>query len=132
MHKVEPFEVGPRFKTDLWAATENVLTAMVKLGKRKHQMVMRFRALLRRGAQSGFDNLPANLIQHFDWQVYTFGDRQGSLLRSAGFFDDTQNKQTFILMDFYEKHGQKYRDTERERIIKIARIRNAGDWSYNA
>ena len=130
MPDVRPLEEGQCYKTDLWAASNNVLREMLKLAKKKHQMVMRFRALLKRGAQSGFDNLPLNLFQHFDWQVYTFGDRQGSLLRSAGFFDDAQEKQTFILMDFYEKHGQQYRDNERERVIKVAKIRDTDDWRY--
>jgi hypothetical protein len=36
------------------------------------------------------------------------------------------------MMDFYEKHGQNYRSNEREKIIRIAQIRNEERWRYTA
>ncbi|MBI1826912.1 MAG: hypothetical protein HY287_15280 [Planctomycetes bacterium] len=130
MHDVEPYRVGPRFKTDLWVDAKRVAREMKKIARKKRDLVNEYQALTDRAATIGFDDLPDTLFAHFDWQVYTLGNRQGSLFRGAGFFDSKKPKQTFLMMDFYEKHGQHYRLIEREKIIRVAQIRNEGSWRY--
>jgi hypothetical protein len=128
MHEVEPFLEGSEYQTDVWAATDRVLDEMDKLRKKKAVLVARFLKLLERCARTGFDQLPTNVIRHEGNGVYAIGDRQGPLLRASGFYEERQKKQTFILMDFYEKHGQKLRGNERDRIAKVAQIRDDDDW----
>jgi hypothetical protein len=85
MHDVEPYRVGPRFKTDLWVDAKRVSREMKKIARKKSNLVNEFQALMNRAATIGFSNLPDTLFAHFDWQVYTLGNRHGSLFRGAGF-----------------------------------------------
>jgi len=128
MHEVEPFLEGSEYQTDVWAASDRVLDEMDKLRKKKAVLVARFVKLIERCARTGFDQLPTNVIRHEGNGVYAIGDRQGPLLRASGFYDERQKKQTFILMDFYEKHGQKMRRTEKERISQVAQVRDNREW----
>ncbi|MCH7839140.1 MAG: hypothetical protein IID38_02745 [Planctomycetes bacterium] len=128
MHLVESFLEGGKYRTDVWAATERVLRPMLKLKKKKPTLVHRFVSLIDRCAQRGFDRMPANVIRHEGNGVYAIGDRHGPLLRASGFFDEGHDKPTFVLMDFYEKHGQKLREPERGRIAEVARIRDQREW----
>lgn len=128
MHLVEVFREGGKYRTDVWAATERVLRPMLKLAKKKATLVHRFVSLIDKCAQRGFDRMPANVIRHEGNGVYAIGDRHGPLLRASGFYDEGHDKPTFVLMDFYEKHGQKSTETEKEGIAEVARIRDQRTW----
>jgi glutamate dehydrogenase/leucine dehydrogenase len=128
MHEVEPVLEGSEYQTDVWAATERVLVAMEKLRKKKALLVDRFFKLIKKCAVAGFGNVPTNLVRHEGNGVYAIGDRHGPLLRASGFYLEGQAKQTFVIMDFYEKHGQKPREAEKERIVQVAQIRDKRQW----
>jgi hypothetical protein len=128
MVKVEIYIADSDFQTDVWAATDNVIRRMLKLAKKKKKLVLEFQGLLQRAAKTGFDTLPSSLLKHEFDNVYAFGNRQGSLLRAGGFFHEPAAKRTFVLMDFFEKHGQKLRASERKRLQEIGRIRDCNEW----
>ena len=128
MHEVEPVLEGSEYQTDVWAATERVLVAMEKLRKKKALLVDRFFKLIKKCAVASFGNVPTNLVRYEGNGVYAIGDRHGPLLRASGFYVDGQAKQTFVIMDFYEKHGQKPREAEKERIVQVAQIRDKRQW----
>jgi len=128
MHQVEPVLEGSEYQTDVWMATDRVLREMEKLSKKKPLLVHRFGSLIKKCARRGFDRVPANLIRHEGDGVYAIGDRHGPLLRASGFYAAEQPKQTFVIMDFYEKHGQKLRETEKQRIAQVAEIRDKRQW----
>jgi hypothetical protein len=128
MHRVEVYLEGVEYATDVWAATDRVLAPMEKLARRKGVLVARFEALLERCAKVGFDRLPVNVIKHYEDGVYGIGERKGPLLRALGFYASGQARQTFVLMDFYEKHGQHNRPIDDERICEVVRIRRSHDW----
>lgn len=128
MIEVEPLHEGDRFKTDVWAATDQVLGAMVKLAKRKRELVMRFKKLVERCAKVGFEVLSTDLLRNEANAVYALGERNGPLTRAAGFFHDGQSKETFVLIRFFEKHATKPRENEKENCRRVARVRDDGDW----
>lgn len=128
MIKVEPLFEGDEFQTDVWAATDQVVRAMVKLANKKRELVLRFNGLIERCARRGFATLPNNLLRHEGNSVYALGDRNGPLLRAVGFFHPGQRKEVFVLIDFFEKHATKLRGNERERCKAAARIRDSGGW----
>jgi hypothetical protein len=129
MVKLEPYLVGEQYKTDVWAATSQVIGEMLKLAKKKRELVIRFRKLLEKCAQFGFSELPANLMRNEGDAVYAIGDRRGPLLRAAGFFVEGEPKETFALMVFFEKHATKPRGNEKEQFRKLARIRDDHQWT---
>lgn len=129
MVEVEPYLVGDMYTTDVWAATDQVVGEMLKLAKKKRENVERFRKLIKKCATFGFSALTTTLMRNEGDAVYAIGDRQGPLLRAAGFFVDGQPKETFLLMVFFEKHATKPRGNEKERCRKVARIRDDGKWT---
>jgi len=126
---VEGLFEGTAYLTDVWAATDRVVRPIRKLAKKKGAQVLRFMKLLQRCAEHGFERMPAGVVRHEGKAVYAIGDRYGPLLRASGFYVEGQKKRTFVIMDFYEKHGQKARTTEQERNAEIARIREQGEWT---
>lgn len=129
MYLVEGFPVGGEYLTNVWAATSRVLAPMLKLQKRKPALVSRFVMLIGRCAKVGFDNCP-KAVRYERHGVYAFGDRHGSLLRAAGFYVEEKEKQTFLMMGFYEKHGQSMRGNEGDLIVEVKNIRDNGEWVY--
>lgn len=128
MTQIERYFTGDQYRTDLWAATGNMLRRMERASKKKHELVARFIALLKRAAKVGFDDLPDAMVRHEGDGVYVIGDRRGPLLRAAGFYAPNTRKQTFVLMEFYEKRGQKNAQPQRKLVRRIAEIRDLKDW----
>lgn len=129
MHSVESFRVGDEYVTDVWAATNRVLAPIKKLQKKKRGIVNRLMMLIDRCAKCGFDDCP-KVVQHREHGVYVIGDRHGPLLRIAGFHVYRKDKQRFVMMGFYEKHGQSMRGSETDLIREVKRIRDKDEWFY--
>ena len=100
---------------------------MRKLSRRKCELVARFTSLLERLAKVGFDQT-SGVVRHEGKGVYVIGDRHGPLLRAAGFYTGGRTKQTFVLMEFYEKSGQENTQRQRDIIQRIAEIRDKMGW----
>ncbi len=128
MVEIERYLTGGEYRTDLWAATVNVLDKMKKLSKRKRELVARFGALLKRAAKVGFDDTADGMVRHEGNGVYAIGDRHGPLLRATGFYAEDIQKQTFVLMEFYEKRGQENTQPQRDMLRRIAKIRDKKGW----
>ncbi|UCE60655.1 MAG: hypothetical protein JSU63_02670 [Phycisphaerales bacterium] len=128
MLEVEKYLTGAEYHTDLWAATENVVNRMEKLAKKKRDLVVRFRGLLKRAAKVGFDQTADRMVRPEGNGIYAIGDRHGPLLRAAGFYAEDTRKQTFVLMEFYEKSGKENKKPQRDILRRIAEIRDNKGW----
>lgn len=128
MIEVEPLHEGDEFKTDVWAATKQVIERMVKAIRKDRDAVERFRRLIHRAARHGFSGLPSDLLRDEYDKVYAIGERKGPLYRAGGFFHEDADKETFVLMIFFKKHGQQSRANEKENYKQIARVRDNRKW----
>ena len=118
------------YVTDVWGASDRVIGEMRKLAKKKRELVYRFHKLIQRCASVGFGTLESNLLRNEGGAVYCLGDRHGPLLRAAGFFFDGHSRETFIFLDFFEKHGTRQRGNEKENYKEVARIRDNHGWKF--
>lgn len=91
----------------------------------------RIMAKLRHFAQAGFwnyegaENVP---IRSEGNQVFRIRHKHSSLVRMIGFYPKGSEKREFVILDAFTKPGQKYKESQRERILTVASIRDTGQW----
>ena len=129
MVKVAPLFVGPEFVTKVWLterATNLVDEHCRKKGKAYRGVYLKE---LARWCMTGFavqEN--AGHVRHEGQGVYRL-DLKGDLFRLIGFYYGP-GKERFIIIDGFLKRGQRLDATDRERIGRVATIRQNRQWIY--
>ncbi len=109
-------------------ATRAVEEALIEFSQTKDNPKNAFLDKLVYFAETGFEKWIGDKrpIRH-EWDgIYRIGTDR-SLFRIIGFFSNNQ-KNEFVAVDAFLKHGQKLSAPERKKIDQAAQIRTAGQW----
>lgn len=127
MTDVTPLFKGPKYKTAVWIS-RSVGRELRRRAKRDRPMMERFLAKLEHYAKFGLGKFEqSDGPVRYEWDsVYRIGDRS-SLFRLIGFFDGPE-RADFLVIDCFEKRGQKLDRTDKRRIDAVARIKRECCW----
>ena len=128
MYTVTALFSGSGHKTRIWVspqAAKKIHECVLKKDKPKDALLKK----LQRYATNGFQHYEGdhNPIRHEAHGVYRIGLPPKSLFRMIGFYED-HTKRDFIILDAYEKRGQKLGASDRDRIKHVAQVRNDQLW----
>ena len=124
---VSEFPWSGRVATRLWI-TDRALDVFTEY-QRAEQPPEHFLKKLKRYCTNGFANYigETNPIRHEWGGVFRIGD--GGLFRLLAFFDG-KDQSRFIVIDAYQKRGQKLGKSDRDRIDEVADVKRTNAWRY--
>ena len=129
MVKVYQLFSQEEFNTRLWLSKKALTEVEVFFGKHDDPKPQKFWKKIVHFAKNGLwlaEKTSPPILKH-EWdEVYRFGIF-GSLFRLIGFYADT-SRHDFIVIDAFEKRGQKLIKEEHKRINTVVDIKTEGRW----
>lgn len=123
---VDRLFVGPEYQTDVWVS-EQARKAIGKLIERKGDSGPRFLQKVKHYAKAGFSKFESKNgpVKH-EWKGVYRVAHSSFLFRLIGFYEG--DKGGFIGIDAFMKSGRQLKDSERDRINEVVRVRDLGVW----
>ena len=110
----------------MWVS-EQARKAIEKFVKRKGDSGIRFLQKVKHYAKAGFREFESKSgpIRH-EWKGVYRVAHSSFLFRLIGFYEDDADG--FIAIDAFMKTGRQLKDSQRDRIDEVARVRDRGSW----
>lgn len=126
VHVVDRLFVGPGYVTEVWIS-EDASAAFDKFTGQTHETGLVEK--LEYYAKAGFAKHEGKKrpILHEGNGVFRIR-LKGTLFRLLGVYEKGRGKRSFIIIDGFEKRGQKLSASDRERIKNVGRVKELEAW----